>query len=192
MLLSFKISIYFTLISFDSNFNYLKAQMSVFVTFIHWVPFWYFPNSKWKIIRTFVFVSVWLIRFCQLFNKRIVHKLSCFLKRCFTRINTCLCELIGCAGEESVGLYIQISTVIHPRPLIAVNYDCVKIISTILHVKMGCSFVCDDLFFSFPCFFNLHTCGSDIVFSLYLYMLLILALLNWWILIRAVLGVLRG
>jgi len=35
------------------------------------------------------------------------------LKRCYTRKNTCLCELIQCAGEESVGLYRQISTVKH-------------------------------------------------------------------------------
>ena len=48
------------------------------------------------------------------------------LKQCFARINTCLCELIWCAGEESVGNYIQISTVIHPQPLIAVNYNSDK------------------------------------------------------------------
>jgi hypothetical protein len=43
------------------------------------------------------------------------------LKRCFTRINTCLCELIWCAGEESVGLNRRVSTVIHPQLLIEVN-----------------------------------------------------------------------
>jgi len=47
--------------------------------------------------------------------------LAVLLKRCFARINKCLCELIQCAGEESVGLYRQISTVIHPQPLIELN-----------------------------------------------------------------------
>jgi len=37
--------------------------------------------------------------------------ISVLLKRCFTRIDTCLFELIRYAGEESVGLYRQISTV---------------------------------------------------------------------------------
>jgi hypothetical protein len=40
------------------------------------------------------------------------------MKRYFARINTCLCELIQCAGEESVGLYRRIYTVEHTQPLI--------------------------------------------------------------------------
>jgi hypothetical protein len=48
----------------------------------------------------------------------MVINLSVLVKVCFIRINTCLCELIQCAGEESVGLYRQISTVKHPQPLI--------------------------------------------------------------------------
>ena len=43
-------------------------------------------------------------------------------KRSFTRINRCLCELIQCAGEESFGLYRQISTVKHTLLLIEVNH----------------------------------------------------------------------
>jgi hypothetical protein len=44
--------------------------------------------------------------------------LTVLLKRCFARINQCLCELIQCAGEETVGLYRQIFTAKHPQPLI--------------------------------------------------------------------------
>ena len=44
--------------------------------------------------------------------------LAVLLKRCFPRKNTCLCELIKCAGEESVGLYRQISTAKRPQSLI--------------------------------------------------------------------------
>jgi len=62
--------------------------------------------------------------------------LAVLLKNCFTRENTCLCELIGCACEESVGLYRQISTVKHSQSLIAVNYNSDKSNSTIVHVRM--------------------------------------------------------
>jgi hypothetical protein len=82
--------------------------------------------------------------------------IAVLLKRCFTRIYTCLCELIQCAGQESVGLYRQISTVKHTQPLIAVNYNSDKSKSTIVYVKMCCGFVCDavDLFSSI---FPIHT-----------------------------------
>jgi len=62
--------------------------------------------------------------------------LAVLLKRCVTRKNTCFWEMIHCAGEESVGIYRQIYTVKHPQPLIAVNYNCVKSESTIMHVRM--------------------------------------------------------
>ena len=65
------------------------------------------------------------------------------LKQSFTEINTCLCELIGCAGEESVGLYGQISTVEHPQPLVAVNHNSDSSNSTTVHVRMCCGFVFD-------------------------------------------------
>ena len=65
------------------------------------------------------------------------------LKRCFTGISTCLCGLNGCAGEESVGLYRQISTVKRLQPLITVNYNRVTSNSTTVHVKVCCGFVCD-------------------------------------------------
>ena len=69
------------------------------------------------------------------------------LKRCFTGINTCLCELIVCTGEESVGVYRQISTVKHPQPLIAVNYNCDKSKDRIMRERMCCGFVCDAFVF---------------------------------------------
>jgi glutamate formiminotransferase len=74
----------------------------------------------------------------------------------FLKKNTCLCELIQCAGEESVGLYRQISTVKHPKPLIAVNLNSNKSKSKILHVKKCYDFDCDavDLFNSV---FSIHT-----------------------------------
>jgi hypothetical protein len=70
------------------------------------------------------------------------------LKRCFAGINRCLCELIGGAGEESVGLYRQISTVKHLQSLFAVNYKSDRSKSTIVHVRMCFGIVCDgvDLF----------------------------------------------
>jgi hypothetical protein len=54
-----------------------------------------------------------------------------------------LCELIGGAGEESVGLYRQIFSVKQPQPLIAVNYKSDKSKNTIVHVRMCCGFVSD-------------------------------------------------
>jgi hypothetical protein len=47
--------------------------------------------------------------------------LAVLLKRCFTRKNTCLYELIRCAAEESLGLYRKISTVKRTKTLIAVK-----------------------------------------------------------------------
>jgi hypothetical protein len=91
------------------------------------------------------------------------------LKRCFTRINTCLCELIQCAGEESVGLYRQISTVKHPQPLIEVNFNSDKSNSTVVYIKMGYGFVCDavDLFNSV---FSIRTLVLVTFYSHYIYL----------------------
>jgi len=78
------------------------------------------------------------------------------LKQCFARINTCLCELIWCSGEESFGLYRRLSTVIHQQPLIEVYYISDKWKRPKLHLKMISNFVCDavDLFISM---FSFHT-----------------------------------
>jgi hypothetical protein len=52
--------------------------------------------------------------------------LAVLLKRCLTRIDTCLCELIWCAGEDSLGLYIQISTVKYLQSLIEASSNVVN------------------------------------------------------------------
>jgi hypothetical protein len=69
--------------------------------------------------------------------------LAVVLKGCFTRINKCLCELVQCAGQESVGLYRQISTVIHPQPLIEVNNKSDRPKMRMEHIRQGCDFLCD-------------------------------------------------
>ena len=63
---------------------------------------------------------------------------------------------IQCAGEETVGLYRQISTVKHPPPVIAVHYNSDKPSSTIVHVRMICDFVCDAADLSTSAF-SVHT-----------------------------------
>ena len=67
--------------------------------------------------------------------------LAVVLKGCFTRINTCLCELVLCAGEESVGLYRQISTVRHRQPVIEVCNKSVRPKIRIEHIRRGCDFL---------------------------------------------------
>jgi hypothetical protein len=69
--------------------------------------------------------------------------LAAVLKECFTKINTSLCELVQCAGQESFGLNRQISTVVHPQPLIEVNNksDGPKI--RMEYIRRGCDFLCD-------------------------------------------------
>jgi hypothetical protein len=69
--------------------------------------------------------------------------LAVIVKGCFRRINTRLCELIQCAGQESVGLYRQISTVKHTQPLIAVNNKSGRPKIRIEHIRRGCDFLCD-------------------------------------------------
>jgi len=54
----------------------------------------------------------------------LVINIAVLRKGCYTRKNTGLCELIQCAGWESVGFYRQISTVRHPQPVIEVSHNC--------------------------------------------------------------------
>jgi hypothetical protein len=69
--------------------------------------------------------------------------LAVLLKGCFVRINTCLCELIECTGEESVALYRQIPTVKHPQPLIELNTFVIdQRKSSTERLWLGCDFVC--------------------------------------------------
>jgi hypothetical protein len=74
--------------------------------------------------------------------------LAVVLKGYITRINTCLCELVQFAGEESVGIYRQISTGKHTPPSIRVNYKSDRPKIRIEHIRRGCDFLCDfvDLF----------------------------------------------
>ena len=170
MLLSFNSSIYFTFISFDSNFNCVKVQISVLVP-LHTL-------SAFQICFRFEKINYPQFCLCVIMAVSVLSinvvtvlfiSLAVLLKNCFTRENTCLCELIGCACEESVGLYRQISTVKHSQSLIAVNYNSDKSNSTIVHVRMWCDFVCDavDLFNSM---FSIHTLILATFYSHYIYL----------------------
>ena len=109
----------------------------------------YFPHFYVCIIMTVSVLSINVLT--SLFINCAV-----LLKRCFTGINTCLCERIGCAGEESVGLYKQISTVEHPQQLIAVNYNCVRSKDRVVPETKCCFFVCD-AFYLISSVFSIHT-----------------------------------
>ena len=77
--------------------------------------------------------------------------------------------MIQCAGEESFGVYRQISTVIPPQPLIEVNHNSDKSKNTVVHVRIICVFVCDavDLFNSV---FSVHTLVLVTFYSHYIYL----------------------
>jgi hypothetical protein len=64
--------------------------------------------------------------------------------------------MIRCAGEELFSLYRQISTAKHPQPLIEVNHNSDKSKNTIVHVRMICGCVCDDVDLFNPVF-SFHT-----------------------------------
>jgi len=65
------------------------------------------------------------------------------VKRGFTRKTTCLCELIRCAGEDSLSLCIRIGTLKHPQPLIEDNFNPDKSKSIIVNVRLCCDLICD-------------------------------------------------
>jgi hypothetical protein len=127
-----------------------------------------------------IIVKHFSISFVNKCSIRVLHKLSCVTETMLYEKNTCLCELIRCAGEESFSLYRQISTVKHPQPLIEVYHNSDKSNSTNVHVRKICDCVCNDgdLFNSV---FSIHTL---VLFSLYLSMIFIMALLKCWMLIR--------
>jgi len=144
VLLSFNSSIHNTFVSYGRNFNYIMAQVFVLVTILG-VLFIIlalsfqsidFAKACGFLSMTVSILSVNLV--CLLFIN-----LAVVLKGCFTRINTCLGELVQFAGEESVGLYRQISTVKHPLPLIEVNNKSVRPKIRIEHIRRGCDFLCD-------------------------------------------------
>jgi hypothetical protein len=159
VLLSFNSSTCSTFTSYDRNFNCINGQLCVLVT-LHSL------NSVLVILAFDVTGYVQICRYfvitASIFSIYLVTllftNLAVLLKRCLTRINTCLCELIQRAGEESVGASRQISIVKVSQPLIEVNYKSNKSKGKIVHIRMSCDFVCDfvDLFNSV---FSFHTLG---------------------------------
>jgi len=142
MLFTFNSSIHKIFVSYGRNFNYIMAQVFVLVT-IHAVC---------TIPLALSLQSVDFGKACGFFGAAVsvlsvnlisllFINLAVLLKGCFRRINTSLCELVQCAGQESVGLYRQISTVIHRLPLIELNNKCDRPKNRIEHIRRGCDFV---------------------------------------------------
>jgi len=143
VLLTFDISVHNKFISYGRNFNYIMTQVSVLVT-IH---------ALCAILLLLSFQSMDFVLACGFFGVTVsilsvnlvtllFINLAVVLKGCFTKINTCLCELVRCAGEESVGLYRQISTVRHLQPLIEVYNKSDRPKIRIEHIRWGCDFLC--------------------------------------------------
>ena len=144
VLLTFNSSTLSIFISYGSNFNYVMAQVYVIVT----------VHAIFTLLLALSLQSMDFARACVFFSMTVsicsVHlvtalfiNLAVVLKGCFGRINTCFCEVIQCAGEESVGLYRQISTVKLPKPLISVNNKSDRPKSRIEHIRRGCDLLCD-------------------------------------------------
>jgi hypothetical protein len=144
MLLSFNSSIHNNFLSYGRNFNHVMAQVFVIValyTLITILLALRFELTDFTALCPFFTMTVSVLS-VNVVTVLFVN-LAVLLKRCFTRINTCLCELIQCAGEESVGIYRAISTVKHPQQLIAVNYKSDRPKSRLEHIRRGCDFLCD-------------------------------------------------
>jgi hypothetical protein len=149
MLLSFNSSIHTFFLSYGRNCNYIMAQVYVLLT-LHTIrsviialafEFKGFSTVSLFFSKTVAVLSLNLI-IVLFINLAVV------LNECFTRINTCLFDLIQCAGEESVGIYRQIATVKHPQQSIKVNYNSDRPKCRLEHIWQGCDFLCDfvDLF----------------------------------------------
>ena len=144
VLLTFNSSIHNTLIPSGRKFNYVMAQVFVLVTFYALrctiIALDYEFKYTVSVCRFFsMTVSILSVNLVTV----LFINLAVVLKRCFRMINTCLCELIQCTGEESAGLYRQISTVIHPQRLIEVNNKSDRPKIRIGHIRRGCDFLCD-------------------------------------------------
>jgi hypothetical protein len=144
MLLTFNSSTHKIFVSYCRNFNYVMAQVFVLVTIY----------CLFSILITLTFPALDLERACGYFSMTVsvlsvnvvtllFVNLAVVLKGCFIRLNTCLCELVQCAGQDSVGLYRQISTVIHPQTLIEDNNKSDRPKIRIEHIRRGCDFLCD-------------------------------------------------
>ena len=144
VLLTFNSSIHNKFISYGRNFNYIMAQVFVLVMIHALLSILLAPLCKWIDFLTICpYISMTLSILSVNLVTLLFINLAVVLKGCFTRINTCLCELVRCAGEESVGLYRQISTVRHPQPLIEVNYKSDRPKIRIEHIRWGCDFLYD-------------------------------------------------
>jgi len=119
VLLAFISSIHNAVTSDGRNFSHIKMQVSVLVSVLTLAAIPIGMRYEFKgcleIYRYFnMIVSIFSVTVVAV----LFINLAVLLKRCFPRKNTCLCELIKCAGEESVGLYRQISTAKRPQSLI--------------------------------------------------------------------------
>ena len=157
VLLKFNSSIHNTFISYGRNFNYVMAQLFAVVT----------VYAACSIPLALSFQSIDFLTVCGFFSMTVsilsvtlvtvlFINLAVVLKGYFTRINTCLCELIQFTGQDSFGLYRQMSSVKHTQRLIKVNYESGRPQIRIEHVRRGCDFLCDfvDLFNSV---YSVHT-----------------------------------
>jgi hypothetical protein len=144
MLLTFNSSTHKIFVSYGRNFNYVMAQVFVLVTLY----------SLCTILVALSFQTIDFERACRFISMTVsvlsvnlvtllFINLAAVLRGCFTKINKCLCELVQCAGQESVGPYRQISTVVHPQPLIEVNNKSDRPKIRIEHIRRGCDFFCD-------------------------------------------------
>jgi len=149
VLLKINSSIYNIFFSYGKKFSYIMAQVFLLVTFYALRSVLMSLSYEFKdIVTTCRFFSMVVSILSVNVVTLLFINLAFVLKGCFTRINTRLCELVQCAGQNSVGLYRQISTVIHPQPLIEVNNKCDRPENRIEHIRRGCDFLCDfvDLF----------------------------------------------
>jgi hypothetical protein len=149
VLLKINSSIYNIFVSYGKKFSYIMAQVFVLVTLyalrcVLMAMSYEFKDTVTACRFFSMAVSVLSVNVVTL----LFINLAVVLKGCFTRINTSLCELVQCSGQDSAGLYRQISTVVNPQPLIAVNNKSDRPKIRIEHIRQGCDFLCDfvDLF----------------------------------------------
>jgi hypothetical protein len=149
VLLKFNSSIYNDFFSYEKKFSHIMAQVFVLVTMYVSRSILIGPSYEFKdIVTSCRFFSMGVSDLSINVVTLLFINLAALLKGFFTRINKCLCELVHCADQESVGLCRQISTVIHPQPLIEVSNKCDRPKNRIQHIRRGCDFLCDfvDLF----------------------------------------------
>ena len=157
VLLSFNSSIHNIFFSCGRNFNYVKAQVSVLLTLHALSAFVFILAFEVKsYLRLFhCFVTVLSVLSINLITVFFIN-LAVLLKRCFAKINTCLCDLTEGEVEESVGLCRQISNTEHPQQLIEVHYISARPKSRILRIRLSYDFLCDAVD-RFNSVFSVHT-----------------------------------